>query len=52
MSKYLNKEKIDEYKEVGGVRLEDDVLITKDGIEMLSFLPRTIEDVEGVLQNK
>ena len=31
IAKYLNKEKIDEYKEVGGVRLQDDIVITKDG---------------------
>ena len=31
LSKYLCKEKVEEYKVVGGVRLEDDVYITKDG---------------------
>ena len=31
LAKYLNKEKIDEYMEVGGVRLEDDVVVRKDG---------------------
>jgi len=40
LSKYLNKDKIDEYKGVGGVRLEDDIVITKDGYELISSLPR------------
>ena len=30
ISKYLNPVKIEEYRGVGGVRLEDDVVITKD----------------------
>ena len=45
MAKYLNKDKIDEYMETGGVRLEDDVLVTKDGIENLTHIPRKAEDV-------
>ena len=49
MAKYLNEDKINEYKEVGGVRLEDDVVVRKDGPEMLSFLPRRWEEVEKVM---
>jgi Xaa-Pro dipeptidase len=48
----LNKEKIDEYMDVGGVRLEDDVVVKKDGIEKLSHLPRLPEHVEAWLAGK
>jgi Xaa-Pro aminopeptidase len=32
-----------EFMDVGGVRLEDDLVITKDGCELLMHVPRTIE---------
>jgi len=46
----LNWDKIEEYKEVGGVRLEDVVTITKDGIDCLSDVPRTVEQVEKCMK--
>lgn len=46
LSKYLIKEMIIEFMEVGGVRLEDDVVITKEGYLNLTNVPRTIEEVE------
>ena len=33
----------------GGVRLEDDVLITPSGYENLTHCPRTVADVEAVM---
>jgi Xaa-Pro aminopeptidase len=36
-----------------GIRIEDDILITKDGNENLSkFVPRTIEEIEAVMTNQ
>ena len=46
LSKYLNWEKIQEYKEVGGIRLEDVIAVTEDGYECLSEVPRTTEEIE------
>lgn len=47
---FLNEEKLRGMFTFGGIRIEDDVLILKDGIENLSAAaPRTIEDIEAWL---
>jgi Xaa-Pro dipeptidase len=43
------REAIEGYHGFGGVRLEDDVLITKDGHECLNSVPRSVQDVENVM---
>ena len=48
---FLCFDKIETYKDFGGIRLEDDILITKDGCRMLGdrIIPYKVEDVENFL---
>ncbi len=34
---------------LAGVRIENDVLVTAQGIEQLTIVPRTVEDIEAVM---
>lgn len=40
IAKYIDEEVLDRYMHVGGVRIEDDILITKDGYENLTPAPK------------
>ncbi|RDL40448.1 Uncharacterized protein BP5553_00427 [Venustampulla echinocandica] len=39
-AKYINKDLLDRYYPVGGVRIEDDLLVTEDGYENLTKVPK------------
>ena len=45
---FINHDKVEEYLNFGGIRIEDDVLVTESGHRVLgkSPIPKTIEDVE------
>ena len=47
-AEFLNFDVIDKYRDFGGIRIEDDVLITKDGARFLGrdIIPYHIEDIE------
>jgi Xaa-Pro dipeptidase len=51
MAKYIDSAKLDEIMPhgFGGIRIEDDVIITADGAENMSNVPRTVEEVEAVM---
>lgn len=46
---FINYEKVESYKDFGGIRIEDDVLITERGASVLGKpLPKVLEDVENI----
>ncbi len=46
---FINYDKVNEYRDFGGLRNEEDFLITEDGYRLLGKpLPKTIEEVEAV----
>lgn len=47
-SEFVNVEVLDRYIGVGGVRIEDVVVVTKDGCENLTIVGREVDWIEGV----
>jgi len=44
---FINYDKIEEYRDFGGIRIEDDVLVTANGNRVLGKpIPKTVEEVE------
>lgn len=39
-SRYIDRDVLEKYYPVGGVRIEDDILVTKDGYENLTTAPK------------
>lgn len=39
-AKYINRDLLEKYYPVGGVRIEDDLLVTRDGYENLTTAPK------------
>ncbi|MFB6341525.1 aminopeptidase P family protein [Saccharicrinis sp. FJH62] len=48
-AEFLNFDKINFYRDFGGIRLEDDILVTENGCELLGErIPITVEEVEAM----
>jgi len=46
---FINYDKVERYKNFGGIRIEDDILVTSDGHRILGKpIPKTVEEVEDL----
>ncbi|OIP01801.1 MAG: Xaa-Pro aminopeptidase [Bacteroidetes bacterium CG2_30_33_31] len=52
-NQYINFEKVNQYRDFGGIRLEDDILVTTDGGRNLGRrrIPITIDEVEEMIRS-
>jgi Xaa-Pro aminopeptidase len=49
---FVNYDLLETYKDFGGIRIEDDILVTETGYRVLGKpIPKTIEEVEAVMAN-
>ena len=48
---FINYNKVESYKNFGGIRIEDDILVTPDGGRVLGKpIPKTVEEIEGFMK--
>lgn len=44
---FINYNRVEDYRNFGGIRIEDDILVTEDGYRILGkAIPKTIEEIE------
>jgi Xaa-Pro aminopeptidase len=49
MKDFINYDRLETYKDFGGIRIEDDLLITEDGNRILGRpIPKTVDEVEDM----
>jgi Xaa-Pro aminopeptidase len=52
-SEFINYDKVELYRDFGGIRIEDDVVVTSNGSRILGKpIPKAIEDVEAAASDK
>lgn len=51
-TEFVNYDKVETYKDFGGIRIEDDILVTDDGYRVLGKpIPKTIKEIEEIMSN-
>ncbi|HOP14105.1 aminopeptidase P family protein [Lentimicrobium sp.] len=50
-TEFINYEKVETYKDFGGIRIEDDVLVTETGNRVLGRpIPKTVAEIETIMK--
>jgi Xaa-Pro aminopeptidase len=51
LEEFINYAKVETYKDFGGIRIEDDILVTENGARVLGKpIPKTVEEVEKTMK--
>ena len=52
-SSFIDFDAVEKYRDFGGVRIEDDILVTENGYRLLgTAIPKTIEEVESLCSHR
>ncbi|MCX6244895.1 MAG: aminopeptidase P family protein [Bacteroidetes bacterium] len=52
LADFINYEKVETYKDFGGIRIEDDILVTDTGARVLGKpIPKTVADIEAMMSS-
>ena len=48
---FINYDMLDNYKDFGGIRIEDDIVVTDDGYRILGSkpIPKSVEEIEAII---
>jgi len=49
-NKFLNIEKVESLLNFGGVRIEDDIIVTEDGIENMTNVPKEVDEIQNLMK--
>jgi Xaa-Pro aminopeptidase len=50
LADHINYEKVETYRDFGGIRIEDDILVTESGCRVLGKpIPKTVGDIEAIM---
>ena len=53
-NQYINYNKVEEYRGFGGIRIEDNVLVTEEGFRIMGSkpIPKSVEEIEAIVSGK